>query len=252
MTKNCLREDPVPLRELLRVYPVILSVSNYVALAFLNIALVALLPLFLAMPLHIGGLNFDPPSIGYIIGAYGSAGAIFQAFYFARIVNYFGERKVFIYAISLFIPVFMSFPLINATALRFGNQSGQVWFLIAILLTMVALIEMAFGMLHFPCFLKIFENLNWLRRDDFHVHHCFSTQQAILRCNQWSLADHSFHRPSYWAGLVDFAILILGGKAPSRRLRRIHYLCHSFLLCIMPSDPPSRKGMGLGRQLPGF
>jgi MFS family permease len=146
MTKNCPHDDPVPLRELLRVYPVILSVSNYVVLAFLSIAVSALLPLFLAMPLQIGGLSFDPPSIGYIIGAYGAAGAIFQAFYFARVVNYFGERKVFIYAISLFIPIFLSFPLINATALRFGNQSAQVWFLIAILLAMLAFYDMAYGM----------------------------------------------------------------------------------------------------------
>jgi MFS family permease len=145
MTKNCPHDDPVPLRELLRVYPVILSVSNYVVLAFLSIAVSALLPLFLAMPLQIGGLSFDPPSIGYIIGAYGAAGAIFQAFYFARVVNHLGERKVFIYAISLFIPIFLSFPLINATALRFGNQSAQVWFLIAILLVMLAFYDMAYG-----------------------------------------------------------------------------------------------------------
>jgi hypothetical protein len=249
MTKNCPRDDPVPLRELLRVYPVILSVSNYVVLAFLSIALGALLPLFLAMPLHIGGLNFNPPSIGYIIGAYGGAGAIFQAFYFARIVNYFGERKIFISAMALFIPAFMSFPLINATALRFGNQSGQVWFLIAILLAMLAFLDMAYGMLHFPF---LYVNLNWLRRDDFHVHHCFSSQQAILRCDQWALADHSFHSPSYRASLVDFAILVLRRKEPSRRLRRIRYLRNPFLLRITPSDPASRKGVGLGRQLPGF
>ena len=151
MIENCPREDPVPIRKLLRVYPVILSVSNYVVFAFLNIALNALLPLFFAMPLHIGGLNFDPPSIGYIMGAYGAA-LIFQAFYFARIVNHFGERKIFIYATSLFIPVFMFFPLINATALHFGNRSGQVWCLITILLMMSALMDMAYGMLHFLLF----------------------------------------------------------------------------------------------------
>ena len=146
MTQNCPRDDPVPLCELLRAYPVILSVSNYVVLAFLGIALDALLPLFLAMPLHIGGLDFDPSSIGYILGAYGTVGGIFHAFYFARIVKYFGERKIFIYALSLFMPVFLSFPLISATALRFGNQSGQVWFLIAIRLVMMAFSDMAYGM----------------------------------------------------------------------------------------------------------
>ena len=58
-------DEPVPLRELL-VYPVVISILNYVCLAFLNISLKALLALFLAMPLEIGGLNLSPPIIGYM------------------------------------------------------------------------------------------------------------------------------------------------------------------------------------------
>ncbi|KAH9481792.1 Major facilitator-type transporter psiT2 [Psilocybe cubensis] len=143
-TKSASREDPVPLRELL-VYPIILSVSNYVVLAFLNIAVCALLPLFLAMPLEIGGLNYDPPAIGYIIGSYGAGSAIFQAFFFARIVRYFGEKRIFVSAMSTFIPVFLLFPMINICALHFGQQSTAVWCLIAILLAMLAFMDMAYG-----------------------------------------------------------------------------------------------------------
>jgi hypothetical protein len=40
--------------------PIVLSISNYVVLAFLDIAVSALLPLFLAMPLEIGGLDLRP------------------------------------------------------------------------------------------------------------------------------------------------------------------------------------------------
>jgi len=144
-TKDRSHNDPVPLRQLLQFYPIILSVSNYVTLSFLHISFCALLPLFLAMPLHIGGLNFDPPSIGYIIGMYGVAGAVFQAFFFARIVHCFGERKVFICSISLFIPVFLSFPLINACALHFGQHSPQVWLSIAMLLAMLPPLDLAWG-----------------------------------------------------------------------------------------------------------
>ncbi|KAF9532628.1 major facilitator superfamily domain-containing protein [Crepidotus variabilis] len=138
------QEQPLPLRELL-VYPVILSVSNYVALAFLNIAFCALLPLFLAMPLEIGGLGFDPPKIGYIMGSYGAGSAIFQAIYFARVVRYFGERKVFIMAMTLFIPVFLSLPAINKMAVTFGTQSVAVWLLVVLLLACLALMDMAYG-----------------------------------------------------------------------------------------------------------
>ncbi|KAJ3514656.1 hypothetical protein NLJ89_g2251 [Agrocybe chaxingu] len=137
-------DEPLPLRGLF-VYPVILSVSNYVVLAFLNIALCALLPLFLAMPLDIGGLDFDPPKIGYIMGSYGAGSAIFQAFYFARIVRYFGERTVYIMAISTMVPVFLSFPIINMLAVAYGQQSIQVWAVIVVLLALLAFMDMAYG-----------------------------------------------------------------------------------------------------------
>ncbi|KAF8875933.1 major facilitator superfamily domain-containing protein [Infundibulicybe gibba] len=64
------RNEPLPLHNLL-VYPVIISISNYMALAFLEIMLYALFPLFFTMPIHIGGLGFKPSTIGYIMGVYG-------------------------------------------------------------------------------------------------------------------------------------------------------------------------------------
>ncbi|KAF8969098.1 major facilitator superfamily domain-containing protein [Flammula alnicola] len=143
-TKTHACDDPVPLRELL-VYPIILSVSNYVVLAFLNISFGALLPLFLAMPLEIGGLHLQPPSIGLIIGSYGAGGAIFQAFFFARTVRYFGERRVFIASIATYLAVFLLLPTINRVAQLFGQQSYAVWSLVALLLGMMAFNDMAFG-----------------------------------------------------------------------------------------------------------
>ena len=137
-------DEPLPLRELL-VYPVVISISNYVCLAFLNIAVYALLPLFLAMPLEIGGLNLSPPLIGYIMGSYGAASAIFQGIFFARIVRRWGERRVFIVAMSTFIPVFLLLPLINFVARGWGRLSFGVFVLVGILLVMLALTDVAFG-----------------------------------------------------------------------------------------------------------
>jgi hypothetical protein len=136
--------EPVPLRGLL-VYPVVISISNYVCLAFLNISLNALLPLFLAMPLEIGGLNLSPPIIGYIIGSYGAASAIFQAIYFASIVRRWGERRVFIAAMSTFLPVFLLLPLINFVARGWGQLSIGVCILVGILLIMIASMDLAYG-----------------------------------------------------------------------------------------------------------
>ena len=141
-----LDDKPLPLHKLL-TYPVVLSVSNYIAVAFLNICAVSLLPLFLAMPLDIGGLNLSPSVIGYIIGSYGLVDAVFQVFYFSPIVRRWGERVVFITATSAFIPIFLMFPVINFLARGWGQSSFGVWFLIGILVVLWTLTDMAFGML---------------------------------------------------------------------------------------------------------
>ncbi|EEB99589.1 hypothetical protein MPER_00706 [Moniliophthora perniciosa FA553] len=100
------KDKPLPLRSLL-TWPVIISVSNYVALAFLNIAFNALLPLFLHMPISLGGLNLPPSTIGYVLGAYGCVTGLFQAAFFARlslvgeedIVNGVASLRIIAYAI---------------------------------------------------------------------------------------------------------------------------------------------------------
>lgn len=139
------RDGPVPLRDLL-TYPVVLSVANYVCLAFLGIAFSALFPLFLAMPLEIGGLGLDPPLIGLVIGSYGAGGAIFQGFFFSKAVRYFGERRIFIACISTFLPVFCLLPAMNMAARAYGQTSTPVCALGLVVLVTMAVNDMAYGM----------------------------------------------------------------------------------------------------------
>ena len=137
---------PLPLRKLL-TYPVVLSVANYTAFAFLRICTISLLPLFLAMPLDIGGLNLTPSVIGYIMGSYGLVDAVFQIFYFSPIVRRWGERFVVIAAMSTFIPVFFLLPVINFLARGWGQSSFGVWLLIVFLVMLLTFADMAYGML---------------------------------------------------------------------------------------------------------
>ena len=141
-----LHDKPLLLRKLL-TYPVVLSVANYVALAFLNVCVVALRTLFFAMPLDIGGLNLSPSVIGYIIGLYGLVSAVFQVSCFSPIVGRWGERAVFIAAMSTFIPIFLIFPVINFFARGWGQSSFGVWFLLSFLVVLLTLMDMAYGML---------------------------------------------------------------------------------------------------------
>ena len=141
-----LHDKPLPLRKLL-TYPVVLSVANYTILSFLHICTVALLPLFLAMPLDIGGLNLSPSVIGYIIGSYGLANAVFQVFFFSAIVRIWGERVIAIAATSAFIPIFLMFPVINFLARGWGQSSFGVWLLLVFLVVLLTLMFMGYGML---------------------------------------------------------------------------------------------------------
>jgi len=97
------------------------------------------------MPIEVGGLDLDPPKIGYIIGAYGAASVIFQALFFARIVRYFGAGKAFLNSMSTLVPIILLFPTINTAAVAFGTQSPLVWALIATLICCMIFFDFGYG-----------------------------------------------------------------------------------------------------------
>lgn len=136
-------EAPVSLRGLL-IFSVLISISNYVVLAFLDIARSALFPLFFAMPVAIGGLGLSPPTIGYILGAYGFSSGLFQVRYFARIVRRFGPKRVFCAGMISFLPIFALFPTMSTIARRFGS-SPVIWVLLVLQLALSVVMDMSYG-----------------------------------------------------------------------------------------------------------
>ncbi|KAF8878522.1 major facilitator superfamily domain-containing protein [Infundibulicybe gibba] len=136
-------EGPVALRGLL-IYPVLISVSNYVTLAFLDIMFNALLPLFFAMPIEIGGLGFEPSTIGYILGIQGLCSGTLQVLFFPRLIRRFGVRSIFVKGIMSFIPAYMLFPLMNIIARRSG-VNAIVWTIIALVISLMSFRSMGYG-----------------------------------------------------------------------------------------------------------
>ena len=120
------RGKPIPLRELLTHRPVFISVANYTYLQFLDASNFALLPLFFAMPIELGGLGFDPRRIGYIMGAYQVVPAVFMATYFSNIVRYLGDRQAYILALAFSQLFWVLFPVMNLCARHYGISTG-VW-----------------------------------------------------------------------------------------------------------------------------
>ncbi|EAU85270.2 major facilitator superfamily transporter [Coprinopsis cinerea okayama7 len=135
--------EVLPLRKLL-TFPVVISILNYVVLAFLNISVSALLPLFFHMPIEMGGLDLDPAYIGYVIGIYGAGTGLFQVLFFAPIVRRLGVRRAFVWSVSTFAPVFMTFPVTSLAAKQYG-VSWQVWILVGFLVFLLFFMDTAYG-----------------------------------------------------------------------------------------------------------
>ena len=135
----------IPIRELL-TFSVVISIANYMTLAFLDISINALLPLFFHMSIAEGGLGLNPVSIGYIMAFYGAGTGTFQVLFFSRLVRRFGTRLVFIMTLATFVPAFLIFPLISLVAKKWGVSTG-VWVLVSCLLFMRFFMDTAYGTL---------------------------------------------------------------------------------------------------------
>ena len=139
------RSVDIPVRGLL-TFPVVISIANYMTLAFLDISVNALIPLFFHMPIAMGGLGLNPVSIGYIMGLYGASTGAFQVLFFSKLVRRFGTRRVFIMTMATFVPAFLIFPLISLVAKKWGVSTG-VWLLVGWFLFMRCFMDTAYGTL---------------------------------------------------------------------------------------------------------
>lgn len=135
----------IPVRRLL-TFRVVISIANYMTLAFLDISVNALLPLFFHMPIAMGGLGLNPVRIGYIMAFYGAGTGTFQVLFFSRLVRRFGTRRVFIMTMATFVPAFLIFPLISLVAKKWGVSTG-VWLLVGWFLFMRFFMDTAYGTL---------------------------------------------------------------------------------------------------------
>jgi hypothetical protein len=142
----------------LLTFPIIISIANYFILAFLSIAVNALLPLFFQMPVSMGGLDLDPAAIGYLMGMYGAGTGFFQLLFFARIVRRYGTRRVFIISLSMFIPLFALFPATSIVAKAFGVDCWAVWVLVGSMLSLLILVETAYGVFHLTPMRTLIDN----------------------------------------------------------------------------------------------
>src|SRR5882757_7770544 len=92
--EDVVEDSPVSMRSLF-VPSVLIPVANYACLAILDIAMLALQPLFYSTPIELGGLGFDPVTIGFWMGSFGIVNGVLQTIIFAPLVHRYGPKSAF-------------------------------------------------------------------------------------------------------------------------------------------------------------
>ncbi|KAF8879308.1 major facilitator superfamily domain-containing protein [Gymnopilus junonius] len=204
------------------IFPIIIPIANYVALAFLSISVNSLLPLFFHMPVEMGGLGLDPDAIGCIIGIYGTGTGVFQYLYFARLVRHFGTRRVFIMSMATFVPIFLIFPFVNLLARMQGSSYGT-WTFVGLMLFLLFFTDTAYG-----CILM-------------HVTECVPDSSSLGAVNGLSQTVVSIARavgPALSTSLYCFSIQndLIGGYGVYVILAFLSALA-LFLAILLPQQP---------------
>ena len=141
---SSLDDAPPPLRAIL-TRPVLLSIANYGALALANIAFFALVPLFLATPIALGGLGLPPSTIGVILGGLGLVDGTLQALLFSKAIDRWGAKRVFQVGMLVLIPLYTLFPTMSVYAKAHGGLSAVVWALLSLQMLLFVVMDSAFG-----------------------------------------------------------------------------------------------------------
>lgn len=97
----------------------------------MDIAFRAILPVFLSTPIEIGGLGLNPSTIGTIFSVSGILSGVLRVFFFARINDYWGSRKIYMAGIVSVLGSFVCFPIMSLLAKNQG-LSNAVWGLVAV------------------------------------------------------------------------------------------------------------------------
>jgi MFS family permease len=123
---------------------VLIATSNYAALGLFDISLRALIPVFYATPVDLGGLGLDPPRIGNILAVFGIVNGLFQVFFFAWLHGRFGTKTLFACGITLSVPIIIGFPIINMLGRTYGIGM-TVWLAVGLQLALSIPFNMCFG-----------------------------------------------------------------------------------------------------------
>ncbi|KAG1740058.1 MFS general substrate transporter [Suillus lakei] len=134
----------IPMRSLLTP-TIVIPIANYAMLALLDMAIMAILPLFFSTPTYLGGLGFTPSHIGLWMAMFAMANGTFQALFFAKIVDRVGPKRLFCVSVSCFTPLMLMFPIMSWLVHTRGMVDHTITVALIGQLTLTIIWDMAFG-----------------------------------------------------------------------------------------------------------
>ncbi|KAF8069881.1 major facilitator superfamily domain-containing protein [Lyophyllum atratum] len=123
----------------------LIPLINHTFFSFLDQVQQVLLPLMLSTSIPLGGLGFEPFTIGMVMGTWGILNAIFQVIAFARVVKWLGPRGAYIICFACFVSTFSGYPLMSFLAKRAGHADRNVWFVLIVQLSLHCFAYMSYG-----------------------------------------------------------------------------------------------------------
>ena len=132
--------------------PVLTAILNYAWIALLAISNMAILTVFLPIPISSGGLNLSPQTVGLVFGALGLTAGFILIMIFPAICKGFGPKKIMTLAVIDCWLMFAYFPWMHELAKAYPTEPGildsRVWVVLGLYLVAAAAMDMGFSTLY--------------------------------------------------------------------------------------------------------
>lgn len=184
-----------------------ISIITYTLLAFLDIALRAIQPLFLTASPSFGGLGFSVPLVGTCLAAFFFTSGIYQALAFAPIYAWMGPKRIYVISMMMFVPIWVLFPMMSRSLGKDKAVNVVTWVDLVLQISLYVIMDMGFSeFVSFRFSASEPHSQYMFSRFSIHLHPRISTQCIFYRGNKWSCSNWRLYRSSHWTCICNVII----------------------------------------------
>jgi hypothetical protein len=181
------------------------AVANYSLLAFLDISLRALQPLYYTTPIVLGGLGFDPSTVGLCLAGFSVVSGVWQLLVFPSLYDRLGTKRVFVLAVSTFVPMFALFPVMTVIAKESG-VGPAIWLALCAQGLLYVIMDMGFSKPHISRAHQLHWSSSCASRLCLRLRSRGCAERPRARRHEWHRTDQHLRGAHNWPGTVKFAL----------------------------------------------